>query len=543
MVTHYFTLRALVAEWRESLVGSRLVEAFSQTKEECTIALGGSGDDGMIRASTARGFPYLYRSDGYNRARRNVASLFPTAVGATVAGFRLAHRDRLVYMDLADGRTLRFLPFGPRANVLLVDAGGMVEAAFQHEATLAGTPAPVPVPAPEVPSLDVFRALWPATEPDPVRALSRLFVLFDRELAAEALYRAGMPDTDSPDGQVRLFAAATDLERALHIPAPVVYERAGIPVAFSLIPLAAYRDATAETFDSVGRAVEVFVRRRLAHLQFKAVFDPLERQLAAALDHARRGADQMLESLAQESRAERYERWAHLLMAQPDPLRAGAEFCTVPDLFADQQPTTIPLSPETSVLENARAYYEKARHTREARQHAESRLLDLEGEAAEAHRLLAALRASTTAYDVRQFVRGEADALSRFGSAGAASERPPFRRFDLGQGFEVWVGKNAQQNDALTFHHARKFDLWMHARGLAGSHAVLRRPGRTAVPPKPILEQAAGIAAYYSKGRGSDLVPVIVAERKHVRKPRGAAAGAVVVERERVLLVPPALPG
>ena len=104
------------------------------------------------------------------------------------------------------------------------------------------------------------------------------------------------------------------------------------------------------------------------------------------------------------------------------------------------------------------------------------------------------------------------------------------------------MGKNAKQNDALTFRYAQKHDLWMHARGTPGSHTVLRLPGRHSQPSPRVLERAASIAAYYSKAQGSALVPVMVTERKYVRKAKGAPPGAVVVEREEVLLVEPKLP-
>ena len=77
----------------------------------------------------------------------------------------------------------------------------------------------------------------------------------------------------------------------------------------------------------------------------------------------------------------------------------------------------------------------------------------------------------------------EATALASFVQTAAnTTNRIPFRRFILGEGYEVWIGRNARQNDALTFRHARKYDLWMHARGVAGSHAVLRLPSRDAQP-------------------------------------------------------------
>jgi predicted ribosome quality control (RQC) complex YloA/Tae2 family protein len=117
--------------------------------------------------------------------------------------------------------------------------------------------------------------------------------------------------------------------------------------------------------------------------------------------------------------------------------------------------------------------------------------------------------------------------------------REPFHRVPLGHGYEAWVGRSAADNDALTLRHARPFDLWLHARGVTGSHVVVRLPSRTATVPRPVVERAAEVAAYYSKARPSTLVPVTVTPRKYVRKRRGSPPGAVVVEREEVLIVPP----
>jgi predicted ribosome quality control (RQC) complex YloA/Tae2 family protein len=129
------------------------------------------------------------------------------------------------------------------------------------------------------------------------------------------------------------------------------------------------------------------------------------------------------------------------------------------------------------------------------------------------------------------------------GSQGnAESTSRPFRRYSLGEGFEVWVGRNAKENDQLTFGHARKYDIWMHARGVAGSHTLLRPPGRSTKPGTAIIEAAASVAAYFSKARGSELVPVMYTERKYVRKPRGADGGKVILDREEVVIVRPALP-
>jgi len=108
--------------------------------------------------------------------------------------------------------------------------------------------------------------------------------------------------------------------------------------------------------------------------------------------------------------------------------------------------------------------------------------------------------------------------------------------------FEVWVGKSSANNDLLTLHHAKPNDLWFHARGSSGSHVLLKVATGSGTPGKRAKEQAAAIAAYFSKMRTASTVPVAMTQRKYVRKPKGAPPGTVVLERESVLFVTPALP-
>src|SRR5690606_38710176 len=136
-------------------------------------------------------------------------------------------------------------------------------------------------------------------------------------------------------------------------------------------------DYREEIFDTVDAAVRVFVRRSLAQRRFRERYEPLEAALEAAAAHARDSAERMLEELSHESRADRYERWGHLLMAAPSAVAPGADAATLPDLFAGDgaATVTIPLDPARSAVENAQQYYDRARRTRRAREEAEARLV------------------------------------------------------------------------------------------------------------------------------------------------------------------------
>jgi predicted ribosome quality control (RQC) complex YloA/Tae2 family protein len=119
-----------------------------------------------------------------------------------------------------------------------------------------------------------------------------------------------------------------------------------------------------------------------------------------------------------------------------------------------------------------------------------------------------------------------------------AEPRQPYKRFTSRGGLEIRVGRSARDNDALTFHASSPDDVWMHARGASGSHVVLRWT-RDEAPPAADLEEAALLAAWHSRARGSTVVPVDWTRRRHVRKPRGAAPGSVVVARAKTVMVRP----
>ena len=116
--------------------------------------------------------------------------------------------------------------------------------------------------------------------------------------------------------------------------------------------------------------------------------------------------------------------------------------------------------------------------------------------------------------------------------------RLPYRRYQSSGGLEIRVGRGPRDNDALTFRHTHPEDIWMHARGAAGAHVVLRW-GKPDPPPSRDLAEAAVLAALHSGARGAGVVPVDWTWRKYVRKPRKAPPGSVVPSRTTTLFVEP----
>jgi predicted ribosome quality control (RQC) complex YloA/Tae2 family protein len=114
------------------------------------------------------------------------------------------------------------------------------------------------------------------------------------------------------------------------------------------------------------------------------------------------------------------------------------------------------------------------------------------------------------------------------------------RRFVTTDGYMVLVGRNNQENEALT-KSAAPDDIWLHARDMGGSHVILRREGKKDMPSRQALFEASRVAAHFSKGRHSSTVPVDYTERRYVRKQKNGGPGQVIFTHEKTLFVEPGL--
>ncbi|MEP7125686.1 MAG: NFACT RNA binding domain-containing protein, partial [Byssovorax sp.] len=111
-----------------------------------------------------------------------------------------------------------------------------------------------------------------------------------------------------------------------------------------------------------------------------------------------------------------------------------------------------------------------------------------------------------------------------------------YRIFRGQSGAKILAGKGAVGNDALTHRVARPHDLWLHAKGRTGTHVIVQLEKNQQCPSE-LLVEAAHVAAHFSEGREEGVIEIQYTPRRYLRKPKGAAAGLVVVEREKVLVL------
>ncbi|KGF73975.1 hypothetical protein DO97_00045 [Neosynechococcus sphagnicola sy1] len=257
--------------------------------------------------------------------------------------------------------------------------------------------------------------------------------------------------------------------------------------------------------------------------------------------------------LQQSAQAEAWRHWADLLMAHLQHWQPGLRAIALPD-FTTGEPMIIPLNPEKNAVQNAQWLYKQHQKLKRARVAVEPLLQQVQTDIAYLQQVEVALTQLEQYQQVSdlwalQEIRAElvqqgyleADnytnrsdgqkTLSENRAADIDGSLP--HRYQTPSGFEVLVGRNNRQNDHLTFRLAGDYDLWFHTQEIPGSHVLLRLPpGRIAE--ETDLQVVADLAAYYSRARQSQQVPVVYTQPRYVFKPKGAKPGMAIYQKEQI---------
>lgn len=203
------------------------------------------------------------------------------------------------------------------------------------------------------------------------------------------------------------------------------------------------------------------------------------------------------------------------------------------------EPIELAIDPAKGAREQLEAIFAKAKRMRRGQPVAIARLAEAERCVAELAACEAALVEAGADLDALEARIAKVLPHEVRAASGPVREREavralPHRTFVAASGVRVLVGKGAANNDELTFHVAKPYHLWMHARDVPGAHVIVPLK-RDQSCPADLLIDAAHLAAHFSDARGEPALEITTALRKHVRKPRGAAPGLVMIDREKVV--------
>ncbi len=282
-----------------------------------------------------------------------------------------------------------------------------------------------------------------------------------------------------------------------------------------------------------------------AHAEFERRFRAMERALGREIKAQRSKKAGFEKRKMAEAGAEDLRQEGELLLACPDPKRRGLEKILVQDWYAQGAERELPLDRRFSIADNADRRFRRAKRLQEGAQHTQALLEGCEMVLDKLLLLEAEVQALAQEQDLDRLQELEAEITklvrpSRGKSRGKHKKkevRLPYRKFRSLEGYPILVGKTNRDNDRLSMSIARGNDWWMHiGQGYGGSHVVIRVP-RGKSPALETLLDAAHLALHFSKARGKGEAEVLYTQRKHLRKRKGAKAGAVEVTRSKTLKI------
>ncbi|MEO0947085.1 MAG: NFACT family protein [Cyanobacteria bacterium J06641_5] len=301
-------------------------------------------------------------------------------------------------------------------------------------------------------------------------------------------------------------------------------------------------EASATPVESILKLLDRYYRDRLASTTFSQLHQQLQQKLASNLKKLQQKAEGFRDRLQQSDAADVHRQQADLLMAHLHLWQPGLKAMTLAD-FATGEPVKIRLNPEKNAVQNAQSFYKQHQKLKRARAAVEPLLASVNAEIdylENSYLALERLEAYQSWDDLSTLTEIRDELIEqgylpnpRNSSRPNSEETPPICHHSP-SGYEILVGRNNNQNDRLSFRVAAEQDLWFHAQEIPGAHVLLRlEPG--AAPDDRDLQVAADLAAFHSRARQSDAVPVVYTSPKHLYKPKGAKPGMVIYQKQTVL--------
>ena len=390
----------------------------------------------------------------------------------------------------------------------------------------------------------------------PAKAIYTSLTGFSPVMANELLYRASLSDVTSTDAltemeRLHLYRNFETLREELlsHSFVPTMIRRGQEPVEFAAFDLTSYeRDESCQSivYDSMSRLLYDYYAQKELYSRIHQKSFELRRVTNTALERCRKKYDLQEKQLRDTEKRDKYKVYGDLLTTYGYSLTGGEKSFTCENYYTGKE-VTIPLDETKSAMDNAKRYFEKyaklkrtfealtvqIEETRQEIEHLESVSNALDIARQEEDLSLIRRELSECGY-----VKKHAEAKSSRGKVKTKSK--PFH-YISSDGFHMYVGRNNYQNDELTFHFANGGDWWFHAKGTAGSHVIVKTEGKEL--PDRTFEEAAALAAWYSKAKDQAKAEIDYIERKHIKKPNGSKPGFVVYYTNYSMTIVPDISG
>ena len=555
------TIASVVSELKNKLIGGRLYKIAQPEEDELLLTIKQPAGQYRLLLSANASLPLIYLTEN-NKPSPLTAPNFCMLLRKHLQNGRITEisqpgLERIVHIgvehldEMGDlcHKTLVIEIMGKHSNIIFCNEENIIIDSIKHVSAavssvrevLPGKPYFVAQTQEKLDALSTdetgFRSAL-ATKPQSVyKAIYGSFTGISPILAQELCHRADV-DGDLPTAGLddnayeRLDRAFQEMIAAVRQERfePNIAYTGSQPVEFSALPLTMYRsgDDSCKYFDSMSALLESYYAEKNTITRIHQKSADLRRIVQTALERNIKKYDLQMRQIRDTEKRETYRIYGELLNTYGYGCAPGAKSLEALNYY-DNETVKIPLDPTLSATENAKKYFDKYGKMKRTYEALSELTKEVKAEIDHLESILASLDIALKEDDLVEIKEEltESGYIRRKGNSKKQKVTSKPFHYISSDGFHIYVGKNNYQNDQLTFQFATGNDWWFHAKHMPGSHVIVKLGNAQELPDRT-FEEAARLAAYYSKGRDQEKVEIDYVQKKHVKKPGGAKPGFVV---------------
>ena len=563
----------LVCELNKTILNSKISKIAQPETDELLFTLKGQNGQFRLAMSASASLPFLYLTKQNKPSpltapnfcmvlRKHIAN--GRIIGITqpdlerIIQFEIEHLDELG--DLCHKKLIIEL-MGKHSNIIFCKEDGTIIDSIKHVSAqissvrevLPGRMYFIPDTTHKKNPLTVSQEDFLQTvceKPEPIaKAIYTSYTGISPSIANEICFRTGVDGDFSmsslhEDEKLHLFHNfdwfMTDIKEE-HFSPNIMY-KGKEPVEFASLPYTSYEEYTVTNYDSISEVLETYYASRNIYTRIRQKSSDLRRIVTTALERNRKKFLLQQKQLKDTEKREKYRIYGELLNTYGYHLESGAKKLEALNYYTNEM-ITIPLDDQLSASENAKKYFDRYGKLKRTYEALTTLIEETKDEITHLESIATALDIAVSEDDLVQIKEELIEfgyIRKKRGDKKAKIKSKPFH-YISSDGFHIYVGKNNYQNNELTFKFATGNDWWFHAKGMPGSHVIVKTEGEEL--PDRTFEEAGRLAGFYSKGRDNDKVEIDYLQKKNVKKPNKSAPGFVVYYTNYSLTIQPDISG
>lgn len=553
------TISSIVHELNEKILNGKIDKIYQPEKDEIIMNIRCKGTGHKLLLTANSSYPRLHLTE-QNKNNPAQAPLFCMVLRKHLAGGAISriHQpgfERIVeiwvesFNELGDLTAKKIIieVMGKHSNIILVNEEDIIldsAKRITHETSSIREVLPgkkyTPPPShnkgnPLTENADFFFAK--ANEKKPLRdVLYQSYSGISPFMADELCFRAGATEA----GEVyKHFRTVMEDVQNNRFSCAIYFDKCK-PVEYGVVDISQLGHMEKKSFSTPSIMLEYYYGQKDLIYRMGQKTADIRKIIQLNLERCLKKRELHLKTLNEVKNRDKHRVNGELLTANIYSLQRGMTSFTTTNFYEESAPEiTIQLDPTASPAENAQKYFKKYNKEKRAYEALQEQMLQNNQDCTYLDALLTTVTTCQEESDIEE-IREEL-AEQGFVKARKAKKTKKVKakplRYISTDGFEMYVGKNNKQNDELTLRFAESLDLWFHTKDIPGSHIIVKTNGKTA--PQATMQEAAHLAAYYSKGRNSTHVPVDYTTKKNVKKPKGAKPGMVIYDNHQTAYITP----